>query len=227
MTWRSLGLVILKKLQFRYPSGRRKPWTLNMFRFRTTQENGHHSAKWELYELPSWALHVFYCPLSYIACYPGINRFCIFYRWTWRQYTESWVYMVYITNYCLTIIPLYLAAVEEMETELPATPSQFSLSISLFILFQGTIPLFWSAISEVKGRKASHVELVNCLLSYKIFDDSARLFSVALLVHHWDNCRGIESQHWTVSVAIIFWVPCAYNVCPESLDSGVCRELGK
>jgi MFS family permease len=53
-----------------------------------------------------------------------------------------------------------------METELPATPSQFSLSISLYILFQGTMPLFWSAISEVKGRKASHVELqvVDCLL---------------------------------------------------------------
>jgi hypothetical protein len=74
--------------------------------------------------------------------------------------------MAYITNYCLTVIPSYPAAVVEMETELPATPSQFSLSISLFILFQGTVPLLWSAISEVKGRKASHVELVNCLLNY-------------------------------------------------------------
>ena len=74
--------------------------------------------------------------------------------------------MDYITNYCLTIIPLYPAAVEEMETELPATPSQFSLSIALFILFQGTIPLFWSSISEVKGRKASQFDLVNCLLNY-------------------------------------------------------------
>ena len=74
--------------------------------------------------------------------------------------------MVYITNYCLTIIPLYPAAVEEMEIELPATPSQFSLSIALFILLQGLMPLFWSAISEVKGRKASQVELVNYLLNY-------------------------------------------------------------
>ena len=73
--------------------------------------------------------------------------------------------MVYIINYyCLTIISLHPAAVLEMETELPATPSQFSLSISLFILVQGTMPLFWSAISEVKGRKASLVKLVNCLL---------------------------------------------------------------
>ena len=74
--------------------------------------------------------------------------------------------MVYTTYYYLTIILLHLAAVVEMETELPATPSQFSLSLALFILFQGTVPLFWSAISEIKGRKASHVELVNCLFNY-------------------------------------------------------------
>ncbi|KIM36580.1 hypothetical protein M413DRAFT_449115 [Hebeloma cylindrosporum] len=44
-------------------------------------------------------------------------------------------------------------AVEEKEEDLPATSSQFSLSISLFILFQGVMPLLWSAVSEVKGRK--------------------------------------------------------------------------
>ncbi|KAF5362918.1 hypothetical protein D9758_007097 [Tetrapyrgos nigripes] len=43
--------------------------------------------------------------------------------------------------------------IEEMEADLPATSSQISLSISLFILFQGLVPLLWSAISEVKGRK--------------------------------------------------------------------------
>ena len=56
---------------------------------------------------------------------------------------------------CLTIVPLYPAAVREMEARLSATPWQFSLSIALFILVQGLMPLFWSAISEVKGRKAS------------------------------------------------------------------------
>ncbi|KDR77423.1 hypothetical protein GALMADRAFT_65924 [Galerina marginata CBS 339.88] len=48
-------------------------------------------------------------------------------------------------------------AVEEMEADLPATSSQFSLSISLFILVQGVMPLLWSAISEVKGRKLVYV----------------------------------------------------------------------
>ncbi|KJA18906.1 hypothetical protein HYPSUDRAFT_144354 [Hypholoma sublateritium FD-334 SS-4] len=48
-------------------------------------------------------------------------------------------------------------AVDEMEQDLPATPSQFSLSISVFILIQGVFPLVWSAISEVKGRKLVYV----------------------------------------------------------------------
>ncbi|KAF9558957.1 MFS general substrate transporter [Agrocybe pediades] len=48
-------------------------------------------------------------------------------------------------------------AVAEMEADLPATSSQFSLSISLYILVQGLFPLVWSAISEVKGRKLVYV----------------------------------------------------------------------
>jgi hypothetical protein len=71
--------------------------------------------------------------------------------------------MVDIAIHCLTI--KYLAAVIEMEAELPATPAQFSLSIALFILFQGSVPLIWSSISEVKGRKASHLALVNSVLN--------------------------------------------------------------
>ncbi|KAF8187752.1 vacuolar DHA amino acid exporter [Pholiota molesta] len=48
-------------------------------------------------------------------------------------------------------------ALEAMEEDLPATASQFSLSISLFILVQGLFPLVWSAISEVKGRKLVYI----------------------------------------------------------------------
>ena len=33
-----------------------------------------------------------------------------------------------------------------------------------------------------------------------MFGGSARLLGVALLVHHWDNRRGVELQHWTVSL---------------------------
>ncbi|KAJ7222504.1 vacuolar DHA amino acid exporter [Mycena pura] len=48
-------------------------------------------------------------------------------------------------------------AIDNMEMDLPATPSQISLSISLFIFIQGFVPLLWSAISEVKGRKLVYV----------------------------------------------------------------------
>ncbi|KAF9234681.1 vacuolar DHA amino acid exporter [Melanogaster broomeanus] len=41
----------------------------------------------------------------------------------------------------------------QIEQELHATPSQISLSLSLFILVQGNFPVIWSAISEFKGRK--------------------------------------------------------------------------
>jgi len=40
-----------------------------------------------------------------------------------------------------------------MERDLPATSGQFSMSVAIFILLQGLVPLLWSAISEVKGRK--------------------------------------------------------------------------
>ncbi|KAF9468747.1 major facilitator superfamily domain-containing protein [Collybia nuda] len=48
-------------------------------------------------------------------------------------------------------------AVEEMQNDLDATSAQFSLSISLFILVQGLVPLVWSAISEIKGRKLVYI----------------------------------------------------------------------
>ncbi|KAF8636200.1 hypothetical protein AX17_003688 [Amanita inopinata Kibby_2008] len=44
-------------------------------------------------------------------------------------------------------------AVKEMEDQLHATSGQFSLSISIFILLQGLMPLAWSAVSEIKGRR--------------------------------------------------------------------------
>ncbi|KAJ6598660.1 major facilitator superfamily domain-containing protein [Mycena sp. CBHHK59/15] len=48
-------------------------------------------------------------------------------------------------------------AIADMEADLPATASEISLSISLFICIQGFMPLLWSAISEVKGRKLVYV----------------------------------------------------------------------
>ncbi|XP_006462371.1 hypothetical protein AGABI2DRAFT_186299 [Agaricus bisporus var. bisporus H97] len=57
-------------------------------------------------------------------------------------------------------------AVADMEEQLPATSEQFSLSISLYILVQGLMPLVWCAISEIKGRKMIYlVSLAGSLVS--------------------------------------------------------------
>ncbi|KAJ3805247.1 vacuolar DHA amino acid exporter [Lentinula lateritia] len=48
-------------------------------------------------------------------------------------------------------------AINEMEVDLPATASQISLSLSLFILLQGVVPLIWASISEVKGRRFVYI----------------------------------------------------------------------
>jgi hypothetical protein len=42
-----------------------------------------------------------------------------------------------------------------MHDKLGATSAQFSLSISIFTLLQGAMPLAWTSISEIKGRKVS------------------------------------------------------------------------
>ena len=62
-----------------------------------------------------------------------------------------------------TILPYYLgslisdnnplAAINDIKRDLHATESEIALSLSIFIIVQGGSPLFWSAVSEIKGRK--------------------------------------------------------------------------
>jgi MFS family permease len=44
---------------------------------------------------------------------------------------------------------------QDIEQKLHASPSEISWSLSLFILVQGSFPLVWAAVSEIKGRKVS------------------------------------------------------------------------
>ncbi len=39
--------------------------------------------------------------------------------------------------------------------DLHANDAEIALSLSLFIVTQGAVPLLWAAISEVKGRRVS------------------------------------------------------------------------
>ena len=46
------------------------------------------------------------------------------------------------------------AANSNIEDDLHASASEISWSLSLFIMVQGSFPILWSAVSEIKGRKA-------------------------------------------------------------------------
>jgi hypothetical protein len=47
------------------------------------------------------------------------------------------------------------AGISDIEHDLHATSGEISLSLALFILVQGGFPIFWSVISELKGRKVT------------------------------------------------------------------------
>ena len=51
----------------------------------------------------------------------------------------------------------HLAAIKLVEYDLQATTNEIALTLSLFILVQGTAPLVWSSISEIKGRKFVYI----------------------------------------------------------------------
>ncbi|KAH9055249.1 major facilitator superfamily domain-containing protein [Lactarius vividus] len=50
-----------------------------------------------------------------------------------------------------------VTAIKQVETDLRTTSGKFSLVLSIFIVFQGSAPLLWTAISEIKGRKLVYV----------------------------------------------------------------------
>ncbi|KZT67114.1 MFS general substrate transporter [Daedalea quercina L-15889] len=56
---------------------------------------------------------------------------------------------------------LYNPAISEVEADLHASGQQVSLTVSLFILIQGGFPVFWSAISEIYGRKVVYLTSIS------------------------------------------------------------------
>ncbi|KAF8517402.1 MFS general substrate transporter [Hysterangium stoloniferum] len=51
--------------------------------------------------------------------------------------------------------PMFLAAIDDIKTELYASDQQISQTLSAYILIQGSAPLFWSAVSEIRDRKVT------------------------------------------------------------------------
>ncbi|KZP04105.1 MFS general substrate transporter [Athelia psychrophila] len=62
---------------------------------------------------------------------------------------------------------------QDIEQTLHASSSDISWSLSCFILVQGTFPLLWSAISEIKGRKIVY------LLSFALFALGSTIVAVS------------------------------------------------
>ena len=49
-----------------------------------------------------------------------------------------------------------LAGIADVERDLHTTSGLISLSLSLYIVLQGGMPILWSSISEIVGRKVRH-----------------------------------------------------------------------
>lgn len=52
---------------------------------------------------------------------------------------------------------IFNPSIKQVEADLRTTSAKISLSLSIFIVCQGVMPLLWTAISEIKGRKLVYV----------------------------------------------------------------------
>jgi len=57
------------------------------------------------------------------------------------------------------------AAIKQVEADLRTTSGKISLVLSIFIVIQGSVPLLWTAISEIKGRKV-RIYFIRHLFAY-------------------------------------------------------------
>ncbi|KAI0088499.1 MFS general substrate transporter [Irpex rosettiformis] len=75
---------------------------------------------------------------------------------------------------------IYNPGIAQIEDQLHATPAQISWSLSIFILIQGSVPLLWSAISEIIGRKKVYLVSLSIGLVGAIVAATARSISVLI-----------------------------------------------
>lgn len=52
---------------------------------------------------------------------------------------------------------IYNPVIDDVKTDLHASDAQIGLSLSLFILFQGGVPVIWASIGEIIGRKPVYI----------------------------------------------------------------------
>ncbi|KAI0768871.1 MFS general substrate transporter [Irpex lacteus] len=75
---------------------------------------------------------------------------------------------------------IYNPGIAQIEEQLDATPGQISWSLSIFILLQGCVPLLWSAVSEIVGRKKVYLVSLSIGLVGAIVAATARSVDVLI-----------------------------------------------
>ncbi|KAG7562297.1 hypothetical protein FFLO_02285 [Filobasidium floriforme] len=78
-------------------------------------------------------------------------------EWSERKKTVVLVMVAFAALSPTLGASIYNPAFEQLREQLSATDTELSLSVSLFILFQGGWPIFWSSIAEVTGRKVIYL----------------------------------------------------------------------
>ncbi|KAH7099006.1 vacuolar DHA amino acid exporter [Auriculariales sp. MPI-PUGE-AT-0066] len=102
-----------------------------------------------------------------------------------RLWSDARKYMTLIliacAGLCATMgVNIYNPAIPDIKRQLHASDQDITLSLSLFIVVQGTTPLLWSAISEIKGRK--YVYLISIALFIAGCAGAATAKTVAVLI---------------------------------------------
>lgn len=57
----------------------------------------------------------------------------------------------------LILVDIFFPALDALQRDLGVSDIYITSNVAIFILFQGTIPILWSTISEVKGRKLVYI----------------------------------------------------------------------
>ncbi|KAI9451117.1 MFS general substrate transporter [Lactarius psammicola] len=77
-------------------------------------------------------------------------------------------------------ISIFNPAIKQVEIDLRTSSGKISLVLSIFIVFQGSVPLLWTAISEIKGRKLVYVvSLAIAMVGYIV---AAEAKSIGVLI---------------------------------------------
>lgn len=112
-----------------------------------------------------------------------------------------------------------IAANAQIQQQLHASAQDISLSLAMFILIQGSAPLFWSTLSEIKGRKVRNLV---CLIALSYVDGcvlTAGIPRVHRNIHcHHRHCRHLSDdrtgdRHASLAsgwVRVIFLKPCPF-----------------